>query len=590
MSFTPLFNGTADITRLVGALTTTSAVFDTSYDPKTVGFLYAAKGGYSASTMLPLSYWTSIDYFGDYAPKVASDLTVTDTFSSTSWQVTPSGTGADLQIERINTSNGTDIYDSACYQIALALANKNGIPTSSNYSTLNSNHVTWLTNGYDGNDTNQGSNGHNRAVTTQGMFYYGGNAQVPNQGTAIPTSIASQPTPNSTNSYLFRMIPQKWCALDPFFSPSAKAPDSAKTYQKYVTDVKLPVGSAYPKGTVTWLDWKPITGENVWALINGPIRAWQITNPGSKLTSGAPEYALATGVLTALTAMQSKQTGGIYYAAQGSLGNTGSEPVDPFNISTENNASTLGALYALQAALSSADSYQAAIATLITGILKYLKNSAWDATAKIFYQGGTEQYSSSGAYTGFTPAASPKAVDVNTWGVAAITPAVVDSWFGAGTAYTIWQNVKEFGGFYSGGTLMGVGYSSADGNGPSNSGGIMSAEWTFGAINMVRCLMKFYGTTYPDLATDEAAMVKGVLATYSDNYATAKAFTSTRPQKYASYMPTSSGNSNSWFIYASKRYFIPFGWYANPLPSLCSTSWALMVQYNYNPFSATGSY
>lgn len=42
------------------------------------------------------------------------------------------------------------------------------------------------------------------------------------------------------------------------------------------------------------------------------------------------------------------------------------------------------------------------------------------------------------------------------------------------------------------------------------------------------------------------------------------------------------------YLYASKRYFIPFGWYANPIPSTCATAWMLMVANAYNPFLPGG--
>src|SRR5262249_8326489 len=43
-------------------------------------------------------------------------------------------------------------------------------------------------------------------------------------------------------------------------------------------------------------------------------------------------------------------------------------------------------------------------------------------------------------------------------------------------------------------------------------------------------------------------------------------------------------------LYASQRYNIPFGWYANPIPSTTSTSWTIFLHYDYNPFQLGGSY
>lgn len=43
-------------------------------------------------------------------------------------------------------------------------------------------------------------------------------------------------------------------------------------------------------------------------------------------------------------------------------------------------------------------------------------------------------------------------------------------------------------------------------------------------------------------------------------------------------------------LYASQRYYIPFGWWANNIPSTASTGWAVLVDSNHNPFLLTGAY
>ena len=583
--FQPFFSDT-QITRLVGSMTTTSAAFDpkSKYVCKVVGFLY---NGSAYKARLPLSYWTSIEYFGSVLAE-AGNPQVTDTYNgSPSWTVTPSGKGTELQMERVNVANGTDIYDAACFQIALGLANEKKISSKSDPLTmLIDNQTESIVQGIDGNKTNPPQDDDaNRGSTVETgknpYFYYGGYPK------ANPT--ASEVGPAGTaltgsSAYYFRMVGQAWLTQDPFFLT-----ESGEKYQQYIKPA-TDAPPQYPEGVVTWADWKPITGENVWGLIMGPIRTWFMTNKPGTLSSGSQEYKIATGILGALQAMQGK-TGGIYYAPQGTDGNTG-EIVSPFTISTENNASALAALRILALALSESDPNQSTIKTLIgdkqTGILGYFYKYAWNGT--IFDQGGIEVFNQDGTFKSFNRTSEPKAVDVNTWGVAALTPQVVDSWFGAGTAYKIWENIKSWGAFQYNGTLMGVGYDD------KNDGGtVMSAEWTFGAINMVRMMMTYYGTTsayYQQLQSDEKAMVTGVQQLYSDNYPKAPAFQSDIPSGYTSYMPVSSGDSNSWFVYSNKRYYIPFGWYGNPLPSLCSTAWAVMVNYGYNPFSldAEGTY
>lgn len=74
----------------------------------------------------------------------------------------------------------------------------------------------------------------------------------------------------------------------------------------------------------------------------------------------------------------------------------------------------------------------------------------------------------------------------------------------------------------------------------------------------------------------------------ADSYAGTAAYKHSRPTGYDSLIPISPDKLA--FIYASKRYFIPFGWYSNPLPSTTSISWSLMLHYNYNPFNPDGTY
>jgi len=42
--------------------------------------------------------------------------------------------------------------------------------------------------------------------------------------------------------------------------------------------------------------------------------------------------------------------------------------------------------------------------------------------------------------------------------------------------------------------------------------------------------------------------------------------------------------------YANKRYYIPFGWWANPFPNIASTAWSLFLDANFNPFNLGGDY
>jgi len=567
-----------------------------------VGFTYTGSAGALAGKTLPLSYYCTPEYFAEYVGALpGNNMTVTDKYNPADYTLTPTSDspGIQLQVERVDVYSGTDIYDGACWQIAMAVAAKEGKsgPGGASLFDIGQNQTTVLQLGYDGNATMVQANA-NRAITKpDGTFTYGGvNISTPNQ------------------AYFFRMIPTAWTATDPFMGTS---------YMKYITAQGLPPGNpAYKPGIVTWMDWKPITGENAWAFFEGPLQLGYLnaqSNQEQYIPFQSVEVQNAIDVLYSFACMQS-EIGGVFYAAKGSLGNTGDQPVNPYEVSVENNASLLSGVMMLKQVLNDELQYETSLSSdekatinsklktidamvnggstpaggTTKGMLAFFQNYAWDHTNGIFYQGGLANDPSTGV--DFKATIEPKAVDVNTWGITVIGQPMLDKWFGDGTAYTAWQNVKSWGGYYGpDGTLWGVGYSDEDHNGKNGNykDGIISAEWTAGAINMVRALIDQYTTagktTYvTSLKADEASMVAGILNLRSDNYLTSSAFDTVRPPNYAQLVPIPSGKMA--YMYASKRYMIPFGWFANPLPSTTSTSWAVMMHYNYNPFKLGGGY
>ena len=198
-----------------------------------------------------------------------------------------------------------------------------------------------------------------------------------------------------------------------------------------------------------------------------------------------------------------------------------------------------------------------------------------------------------------SPNLETKAVDVNTWGVAALGGKQIDEWFGFGAGYRNWSQVKRWGGCGKGATLWGVGFSDRDGNGLDQDGnfrqGVMSVEWTAGAVTMVRSLIAHYRAIPEDspnydqarqfaesLRKDEQSMLAAMENLRTDTYASADF--NGKPKNYNALFPLSTKP----YLYASTRYFIPFGWYANPIPSTCATSWMVMVNNSYNPFVPGG--
>jgi hypothetical protein len=333
-----------------------------------------------------------------------------------------------------------------------------------------------------------------------------------------------------------------------------------------------------------------------------------------------PALSNALAVLPTFAAMQAP-IGAVYYAPAGTVANQGDQLVDPYFVAVENNISLYAGLRLLQTTLTTTAardssltaSDQSAIKEAVTlcrsmleggtigpgrttqGLLHFFKTQAWKDG--VFIQGGLADRPGSEAT--WQPSLTPKAVDVNTWGVAALGPKTIDQWFGFGAAFRAWQQVKNWGGYGQGATLWGVGFSDQDGNGIDATGqyrqGILSVEWTAGGITMVRSMLGHYQAVPKSSSRHQEA--QGIIATLrQDEQTMLAAMTKLRTDNYTdSGFPGTPVRYNQLFtlstkpyLYASRRYMIPFGWYANPIPSTCATAWMIMVTNHYNPFLPNG--
>lgn len=614
----------ADIQKLVNFLTS----------PK--GAVYMGTAGKLNNRLLPLSYYSTPKFWADYicTQQYGGKCAVVDVYNDCpggkcpeghQFTFTPQGPfgkiagdefksePADLQVERVNVFSGSNIYDASTWQIALALGSVNGLKgwQNGNLAEMVDNQNILLQVGYDGNATNI-VEGSNRAVTSGKLFKY-------NQ---TPVS-----TPNK--AFYFRMIPKAWEAEDPF----------KYGYVNNITS-KTRTGTGqvpknFPPGTISWLDWKPIAGENAWAFYLGALQAEYILSTQNKTNFDAykakpesyklnPDLKLfnrtaiqnALPLLDTFSYMQSK-VGGIFYVPGGSLGNVGDQQVDPTEVSVENNASALAGFHvfanmieqlkkdkSLDANSQKIVNYASCrLDTLIyggetadgrptEGLLSFFANQAWDG--KVFIQGGHADKNGN-PWVAKPPANEPKAVDVTTWGIAAIGPKNLDEWKGFGASYKAWQEVKSWGSFKHNGELWGVGYSDKDKH------LVMSAEWTAGAINMVRMLIHHYesidskNSNYNaalgyvrELKQDESTMSRNLLNLRTDKYPALAKELGSEGLNYNELL--SLGPDYLAYIYANKRYFIPFGWFANPLPSTTSVAWPVMLYYQFNPFTWGGGY
>ncbi|MGH7197594.1 MAG: hypothetical protein ACREH5_02485 [Candidatus Omnitrophota bacterium] len=307
-------------------------------------------------------------------------------------------------------------------------------------------------------------------------------------------------------------------------------------------------------------------GENAWAAIIGPLQAAHEKYKG-KIPADADEVRLALSVLPAIEAMQSP-SGAVYHAPKGTFGK------DPRDISSENNISLYAGLKMLlqvlqpYAAKKEVAQKIAAIEQVLKGIEGYFQQHALSKEGTLF-QGG---FWIDGQ---FKPSAD-FAVDVQTWGVAALGPEWVNREIGKGdlsAAYRVWSKTKERAGYSKEGVLRGVGYT--DGH------DILSSEWTFGAVLMVKELARYYEDLFKKTKEEKYSQWAQELLKDADTM-----------RQGIEELKVKMPDGSVAYKYANKRYYITFGWWANPLPSLTS-GWAVMLdredprQY-YNPFVLGG--
>ncbi|WP_306549492.1 hypothetical protein [Desulfobulbus sp.] len=568
------------------------------------GILYTATAGKLQGRRLPLSFYDSAAYWGEHVC-AAADCAVVDVYNPHTYTLTPAPSVAgDLQTERVNTHNGANIYDAAAWQIAVMLGRAiNGLsaPTGEDVYALASNQNMLLREGHSGDSSHPTPN-EIKAVTAGSVFVYNG-----------------QRVDDPRRAYSFRMTPRSWLSKDPF---------AGTPYSRHLTLANPPADNKeYQPGKVSWTDWKPITGENSWALLLGPLQAaalhYQIEKKSTFVPFHDPALGNALAMLPTFAAMQSS-LGAVYYAPAGTVANQGDQLVDPYFVAVENNISLYAGLQVLQSVLQTtlrqekglSPTDRASIEAALQlsgamihggnigtpdkprasdGLLAFFKNAAWRDGE--FVQGGRAD--APGAASRWQPSLETKAVDVNTWGIAALGGEQIDAWFGFGAGYRNWSQVKRWGGYGKGTTLWGVGFSDQDGNGIDPDGnfrqGVLSVEWTAGAVTMVRSLIAHYQAIadaspnyaqarqfVESLRQDEQSMLAAMETLRADTYASADF--NGKPNNYNKLLPLSTKP----YLYASKRYFIPFGWYANPLPSTCATAWMIMIKNNYNPFLPGG--
>jgi len=376
---------------------------------------------------------------------------------------------------------------------------------------------------------------------------------------------------------MFRLIGTHFRVADPFLGDIAVSykvpPKPEPTWNKW--------------GAIIWDDWKPITGENVWANMIGPLQVLFLKGNGTlpKVTGWKDvpaEVKIGISIMPAMEALASP-LGSLYHCPKGSKLFPEDED-EATNVSNENNVSAYAALrmfaYVLQGLIKNSDAsipeLDAALQSaqkLLDGLDSWMEKYAFvqlESGYKVVLQGGHVTCDGT-----FKPAVIEGkggdplnfAVDCQTWSVAAMGPDKLDKIGGDGTVYGMWQAVKQRSAYLQpDGSLGGVGYT---GNGTRHD--IWSAEWTYGAITMLREAAEYYNSAHPDWSANLQADAQAMMLAMERNYQNGG-------------METDDGA----MLYANKRFFIPWGWYANQVASTCSTAWRIMNRYNFNPFVLGG--
>lgn len=372
-----------------------------------------------------------------------------------------------------------------------------------------------------------------------------GDCTDPNQdgacGFCYGDALDSLPT---ENAYFFRMVSDYYCL-------------------EGTVDQRCPeLGNPW-----CWNDYKPVTGENSWAQLIGALQV-EYFNAGQNVAAISLQSAgvqLAMHMYNAVKVMQLPQ-GPVLYAPY----NTWDKDGDNLGAqaSLENNVSLLAGLRLLYRAIaenpsSEYDGMLPELAATMDGITAFIR-AGYDKDGRYFRQGlnSTRDW-----------VQTPFATDCQTWTMSVLGLDVVDEWFGDGAALDVWNTTKQVSGYNMNqgtGWVDGVGFSE---NAKEH---VLSGEWTFGAVSMLRTLAAMYEArgnhTQAQALKDEAGHME----------------TATK-QELTTSVSFSQGSTKA-VLYANRRYYIPFGWWANPIPSTASTGWAVFLDNNYNPFEFGGSY
>ena len=483
--------------------------------------------------------------------------------------------GNDATLERVMMAAGADLYDMACWSVAMSVAARHPLLDPADRldygQALVAYHHFLITSSYPG-----GFQSYRAYDASGGHWQYGETGQ----DAAYGQDNCGAPN-DYRNAYYWQFPAPRWQNPDPHWDPLAP-----------------------PGALLNWPGWAAVTGEEAWAAFLAPMQVAYNQGRGqpgwSTATAPVNVPALmdnASRALYAVALMQNSATGGLYRQV---VPVDAKDPSQAYNLSTENNWSMYAGLGFLKAALldfkAATPAYKAvltfdldnalsAVDTIRGRMQGFFRNKGliWHGAGApfadpaavshaFFLQGTSGKGGAARGSTAFAP-------DVETWGIAALLgdralEKDLEGVYGPGFLDAMFRSAIDLAGFYGGDhQLAGIGFNA---QAPGDPAAQLAGEWTWGAVNAAIALADFHR----EPAHADPAMVEQLLAWAKSLIAGVNA--------QCSHDYSLGGRPWVGYLYANKRAWIPWGWFSNPCPSQAATTWALMVNSGFNPFELGG--
>jgi len=435
-----------------------------------------------------------------------------------------------FQSEQFITTMGLNIYDGALWSIAVALLGEVGLAEQYENGIFAPSKTCQF--------GNLRGNAPCKGVIVEGQCSDPDQAGV----CGFCYGVGSNKTMSKDNAWTFRSISDYWSLQGTI---DARCPELKHEW--------------------TWNDYKPILGENAWANLIGPLQvAFRKYGSVAAIPADDISLKLALAFMPSLDSQYFPSIGAVAFAPR----NTLSDPTRDlgFDISLENNISLLGGLKALRYILQQKNIYTQFIPQLnkLIGGIEGFARMAFDSNLGYFRQGGV--FNKDGSFAWGNDPQTQFAVDCQTWTISQLGYNWMTANLGAGSFERVWNKTKELGGYHytsANGQVEGLGFTK------NSNDQVFSGEWTFGAINMLRIIAAESGNTRH---ADEAAHLRHQIEMKLTEDAVI------------------DGVKTRTVRYCNKRYWIPFGWFGNPLPSMASTAWAVFNDANFNPLHLGGGF